>query len=140
MSEQQRRPTIRVGRRRDPRAETLPPAESKSSLPPAAGSRRSLTPGEREPGRYRRRATEPPEALARAADADEMMGRLLARATQAETRVRALEQVVARLNEDRLLLEARIADLEAGRKPKADLSIAAARALATELLSVLERL
>ncbi len=46
-----------------------------------------------------------------AADVDELLGRLLARATQAEVHAQHLEQTLARVNEERIVLEARVSEL-----------------------------
>jgi phage shock protein A len=88
MSEQ-RRPTQKLGRaRRDPRADSVPPSG-------------------------RSKESKRPEAIegATGGDIDELLGRLLARATQAEVHAQHLEQTLARLNEERVVLEARMADL-----------------------------
>lgn len=79
--------------KRDPRVDSVPPS----------------TRGARGPDSKR------PESLgldgAAAPDVDELLGRLLARATQAEVHAQHLEQTLSRLNEERVVLEARIAEL-----------------------------
>jgi phage shock protein A len=96
MSEQ-RKPTMRLGRaKRDPRADSVPPSmrkpDSKRDSLAAAG-----VDGVRDAGT--------------GGDIDELLGRLLARATQAEVHAQHLEQTLARLNEERVVLESRMADL-----------------------------
>jgi len=90
MSEQ-RRPTQKLGRaRRDPRTDSVPPS-----------------------GRGKDSKRPEPLAIegASGGDIDELLGRLLARATQAEVHAQHLEQTLARLNEERVVLEARMAEL-----------------------------
>ena len=90
MSEQ-RRPTQKLGRaKRDPRVDSVPPSgRSKDSKRPEALAIEGASGG----------------------DIDELLGRLLARATQAEVHAQHLEQTLARLNEERVVLEARMAEL-----------------------------
>jgi phage shock protein A len=89
MSEQ-RRPTARLGRaKRDPRIESVPPSARKSG----PDSKRETGSG------------------GDGTDIDELLGRLLARATQAEVHAQHLEQTLQRLNEERVVQEARMADL-----------------------------
>jgi phage shock protein A len=93
MSEQQRRPTARFGRtKRDPRVDSVPPS-SRAKDGRISESKRDAVDG------------------VPAGDIDELLGRLLARATQAEVHAQHLEQTLARLNEERAILEARMADL-----------------------------
>ena len=153
MSEQ-RRPTTRLGRKRDPRAESVPPSSRKSPD--------SVPPSNRKPERPERKA-EAELALERAdsgADMDEVLGRLLARATQAEVRAQHLEQTLARMNEERVVLEARLSELvrqlddadtsrgslEAqmrsmghSRRQDGPVTLAYVRSMAAELLRALDR-
>jgi chromosome segregation ATPase len=101
MSEQ-RRPTIRLGKKKDPRADSVPPSNRK---------RDSLRGAEIKPVEIQIDG----DALTReradaGGDIDELLGRLLARATQAELRAQQLEQTVARMNEERAILDARLAE------------------------------
>jgi phage shock protein A len=129
----QRRPTTRLGkaRQRDPRVDSVPPSTRKA------------------------------EAKDGAADIDELLGRLLARATQAEVHAQHLEQTLQRLNEERAVLEARAselarqledadthrASLEAqlrstsqSRRTEAPITLAYVRSMAAELVRALDRL
>jgi hypothetical protein len=137
----QRRPTMRFGRtKRDPRAESVPPSARKDGARP--DSKREL---EASP----------------AADVDELLGRLLARATQAEVHAQHLEQTLARLNEERAVLESRMADLvrqlddadtqrasleaqartvNQNRRTDAPVTLAYVRSMATELVRALDRI
>jgi len=141
MSEQ-RRPTARLGRaRRDPRVDSVPPS-----------------------GRARGGDSKRPEPLtadgAPAADVDELLGRLLARATQAEVHAQHLEQSLARLNEERAVLEARVNELtrllddadtqrasleaqlrttNATRRTDGPVTLAYVRSMAAELVRALDR-
>jgi hypothetical protein len=82
-----RRPTSRMGRvKRDPRVDSVPPSARKAG-----------------PDSKREEGTAP--------DIDELLGRLLARATQAEVHAQHLEQTLQRLNEERVVIEARMAEL-----------------------------
>jgi phage shock protein A len=94
MSEQQRRPTARFGRtKRDPRVDSVPPSSrAKEGRAPES---KHAAPVDGVP----------------AGDIDELLGRLLARATQAEVHAQHLEKTLARLNEERAILEARMAEL-----------------------------
>jgi phage shock protein A len=95
-----------------------------------------------------------------AADVDELLGRLLARATQAEVHAQHLEQTLARLNEERVVLEARVAELarqlddadtqrasleaqlrtgNASRRTDAPVTLAYVRSMAAELVRALDR-
>jgi phage shock protein A len=88
MSEQ-RRPTTKLGRaKRDPRVDSVPPS-----------------------GRTKESKRPDPPIEATGGDIDELLGRLLARATQAEVHAQHLEQTLARLNEERVVLEARMSEL-----------------------------
>lgn len=94
-------------------------------------------------------------------DIDELLGRLLARATQAEVHAQHLEQTLARLNEERAILESRMAELvrqlddadtqraslEAqvkttpqGRRTDGPVTLAYVRSMAAELVRALDRL
>ena len=102
-------------------------------------------------------ASRPPTARA---DVDELLGRLLARATQAEVHAQHLEQTLARLNEERVVLEARMADLvrqlddadthrasleaqgktvSRSRRTDGPVTLAYVRSMATELVRALDR-
>jgi hypothetical protein len=123
----QRRPTARFGRRanKDPRVDdSVPPTREPEKI-----DRRS----DRPSPRTRRTAPDLPvvavpasirnkdplgriadleselarERAERAAEAD-LLGQILARATQAEARVKILEQTLARVNEERTLAEAQL--------------------------------
>lgn len=137
MSEQ-RRPTARMGRKRDPRVDSVPPSARK--LPE---SKRDVAAVEG----------------AGAGDVDELLGRLLARATQAEVHAQHLEQTLARLNEERVILEARIAELTrqledadthrasleaevrtTPRRTDGPVTLAYVRSMAAELVRALDRL
>jgi phage shock protein A len=97
MSEQ-RRPTTKLGRakQRDPRVDSVPP------------SARGKDTNSRRPEPL---ALDGVVSGATGGDIDELLGRLLARATQAEVHAQHLEQTLARLNEERVVLEARMAEL-----------------------------
>ncbi len=140
MSEQ-RRPTQRVGRvKRDPRADSIPPSRGRGP------------------------ESKRPETLgvegAPAADVDELLGRLLARATQAEVHAQHLEQTLARLNEERIVLEARVSELQrqlddadterasleaqvrttnVSRRTDGPVTLAYVRSMAAELVRALDR-
>jgi len=94
-------------------------------------------------------------------DIDELLGRLLARATQAEVHAQHLEQTLARLNEERVVLEARMADLirqlddadtaraslevqvktvHQSRRTDGPVTLAYVRSMAAELVRALDRL
>ena len=93
-----RKPTTRLGRvKRDPRVDSTPPSARKSE------TRRPPTESKRPPS--------PSHGADGATDIDELLGRLLARATQAEVHAQQLEQTLQRLNEERLVLESRMMDL-----------------------------
>jgi len=143
MSEQ-RRPTVRMGRKRDPRADSVPPsgrkADAKRDDGPPSSDKQQGSGG----------------------DIDELLGRLLARATQAEVHAQHLEQTLARLNEERVVLEARMAELvrqledadtqrasleaqlkttsPAARRTEAPVTLAYVRSMAAELVRALDRL
>jgi len=133
---------MRLGRKRDPRMDSVPPSskkgDSKKELPAVT-----------------------PEVDKTGGDIDELLGRLLARATQAEVHAQHLEQTLARLNEERVVLEARMAELvrqlddadtqraslEAqvrtpaqGRRTDAPVTLAYVRSMAAELVRALDRL
>jgi len=101
------------------------------------------------------------ERSAAGGDMDEVLGRLLARATQAELRSQQLEQTLARVNEERVVLEARLselvrqledadtsrASLEAqvrstgqARRSEGPVTVAYVRSMAAELVRALDRL
>jgi phage shock protein A len=140
MSEQ-RRPTARLGKKRDPRADSLPPSARKGTESKRDGA------GAAE--------------AAPVSDVDELLGRLLARATQAEVHAQHLEQTLARLNEERVILEARMADLvrqlddadtnrarleaqvktaPSTRRTDGPVTLAYVRSMAAELVRALDRL
>lgn len=94
-------------------------------------------------------------------DIDELLGRLLARATQAEVHAQHLEQTLARLNEERVVLESRMANLvrqlddadtqrasleaqvkttSTGRRTDAPVTLAYVRSMAAELVRALDRM
>ena len=145
MSEQ-RRPTLRMGRKRDPRADSVPPSARK------ADAKRDGTDA----------AAVAVAAGATGGDIDELLGRLLARATQAEVHAQHLEQTLARLNEERVMLEARLSELvrqlddadtqrasleaqlrstnTSARRTEAPITLAYVRSMATELVRALDRL
>jgi hypothetical protein len=182
MSDSTRRPTQKLTRtRRDPRIDSVPPPreerlttsspvpkgavrttlQGRGTMPPS----RSLTP--KAPS-VRARAETVEEQLAReraerAADADHM-GQLIARAIKAETRAKQLEDMVARLNDERAKLEAEFqsakrafaeqlaeqrerfaAEPKTGRnkalaKAESSSSLSNVRTVATELVRLLDRL
>lgn len=124
MSDSTRRPTQKLTRtRRDPRIDSVPPPKEErlhTSAPvPKGAARTTLTGrGTMPPSRsltpkapsVRARAETVEEQLAReraerASDADHM-GQLIARAIKAESRAKQLEDMVARLNDERARLEA----------------------------------
>jgi hypothetical protein len=124
-----RKPTTKLGRqRRDPRTESVPPSrqteeillrarrKSDSGLPavlPERGLRGAAPPARVETRRGPSLEEElDRERAERAAEAD-LMGQILARATQAEARVRVLEQSLARVNEERVLAESQLAAVRA---------------------------
>jgi len=145
MSEQ-RKPTMRLGRaKRDPRADSVPPSMRKPD-----SKRDSLAAG----------ALDGATVNANAGDIDELLGRLLARATQAEVHAQHLESTLARLNEERVVLEARVtelvrqlddadtqrASLEAqlkttsqSRRTDGPVTLAYVRSMAAELVRALDR-
>ncbi len=165
MSEQ-RRPTVRLGKKRDPRAESVPPSSRKGGPDSAPPSNRK--PERRESARGLDAHARPDldAELARertdaGGDMDEVLGRLLARATRAEVRAQQLEQTLARLNEERVVLEARLAEvtrqlndadtarasLEAQarsvgpvRRNDGPVTLAYVRSMAAELVRALDRL
>ena len=133
----QRKPTTRLGRvkRGDPRVDSVPPSARKgeSRRPPASDG---------------------------ATDIDELLGRLLARATQAEVHAQQLEQTLQRLNEERVVLESRMTDLVrqleegdahratleaqlrstgSGRKSEGPVTLAYVRSMAAELVRAIDR-
>lgn len=109
-----RRPTTKVGRRRDPRLDSLPPDRPEERVVLRRASHPDL-PAARVIGKVRdpaARIAELEDALAqeraeRAAEAD-LLGQILARATQAEGRVSLLEQSLARANEERAIAEGQL--------------------------------
>jgi chromosome segregation ATPase len=122
--------------KRDPRVDSVPP------------SARKLGPESKR------------EAPDGATDIDELLGRLLARATQAEVHAQHLEQTLQRLNEERAVLEARMAELvrqledadthrasleaqakTAGgaRRSEGPVTLAYVRSMAAELVRALDR-
>jgi hypothetical protein len=164
MSEQ-RRPTVRLGKKRDPRVESVPPSSRKAgpdSVPPS-----NRKPERRDSSRgleVRTHAELDAELATERSDAggdmDEVLGRLLARATQAELRAQQLEQTLARLNEERIVLESRLsevvrqlddadtsrASLEAqvrtmgqARRTEGPVTLAYVRSMAAELVRALDR-
>lgn len=138
---------MRLGRaKRDPRADSVPPSmrkpDSKRDSLAAAGVDGAAVAGGGN------------------GDIDELLGRLLARATQAEVHSQHLEQTLARLNEERVVLEARMselirqlddadtsrASLEAqlrttsqSRKTDGPVTLAYVRSMAAELVRALDR-
>ncbi len=146
MSEQ-RRPTLRFGRKRDPRADSVPPSARSKDAKPSDPKREAAT-------------TDGPPSSG-GGDIDELLGRLLARATQAEVHAQQLEKTLARMNEERVLVEARMselvrqledadtnrASLEAqartvnqSRRTDGPVTLAYARSMAAELVRALDRL
>ncbi len=141
MSEQ-RRPTQRVNRvKRDPRTDSIPPSRGRGP-------------------ESKRPETSALDGTGAAADVDELLGRLLARATQAEVHAQHLEQTLARLNEERIVLEARVAELQrllvdadterasleaqvrttnASRRTDGPVTLAYVRSMAAELVRALDR-
>ena len=124
MSDSTRRPTQKLTRtRRDPRIDSVPPPKEErlavSSPAPKGSTRTTLTGrGTLPPSRsmtpkahsLRAGSDTAEEQLAReraerASEADHM-GQLIARVTKAEARARQLEDMVARLNDERAKLEA----------------------------------
>lgn len=100
-----RRPTTKLGRRRDPRAESVPPGRRLTQ--PELGA---VVVGKMKDPTARVAQLEQELARERAertAEAD-LMGQILARATQAEARVRLLEEALARANEERAIAEAQL--------------------------------
>lgn len=147
MSEQ-RRPTLRLGRKRDPRSDSVPPSARKSP----EGKRDGAPAASAADGA-------PPSGAGN--DIDELLGRLLARATQAEVHAQHLENTLARLNEERVVLEARMAELvrqiddadtqrasleaqlkstSSARRTEAPVTLAYVRSMAAELVRALDRL
>ena len=132
---------MRLGKKRDPRSDSLPPSARKPD------SKRDSLAAAGVDG-------------ATGGDIDELLGRLLARATQAEVHAQHLEQTLARLNEERVMLEARMtelvrqlddadthrASLEAqlktqsqSRKTEGPVTLAYVRSMAAELVRALDR-
>lgn len=124
----QRRPTARFGRRtKDPRSDdsSPPPREPEHVDRPRSDPPRRA--GRKTDAELHAVAAPPPsirtkdpagritdleselahERAERAAEAD-LLGQILARATQAEARVKILEQTLARVNEERALAEAQL--------------------------------
>lgn len=109
-----RHPTTKLGRRRDPRLDTLPPdgpvervvlrRTSRSGLPAARVIGKVTDPADRLAQIEAELAQERAE---RTAEAD-LLGQILARATQAEGRVALLEQSLARANEERAIAEGQL--------------------------------
>lgn len=127
-----------MGRKKDARADSVPPSARR--------------------GEAKRDGDAPPSDK-QGGDIDELLGRLLARATQAEVHSQHLEQTLARLNEERVVLEARMAELvrqlddadthraslevqvKAGaRRSEPPVTLAYVRGMATELVRALDRL
>jgi phage shock protein A len=143
----QRRPTARFGRaKRDPRVDSVPPSvqrkESKDGRGPE--SKRDALAVDGVAG----------------GDIDELLGRLLARATQAEVHAQHLEQTLSRLNEERAILEARMTELvrqiddadtmrasleaqvktvNSSRRTDGPVTLAYVRSMAAELVRALDR-
>ena len=122
------------------------------SVPPSGGRK--------EPPPSKRDIAEAAEG-ASGGDIDELLGRLLARATQAEVHAQHLEQTLARLNEERVVLEARMAELVrqlddadtqrasleaqlktggSSRRTDGPVTLAYVRTMAAELVRALDRL
>jgi hypothetical protein len=124
----QRRPTARFGRRtNDPRVdESVPPTREPERVDRPASDRPTAR-GRKTDAELHAVAASPPsirskdpvgritdleselahERAERAAEAD-LLGQILARATQAEARVKILEQTLARVNEERAMAEAQL--------------------------------
>lgn len=149
-----RRPTTRLGRKKDPRTDTLPPARAMSdSLLPRVEPLRKFPTEEARTGRSARLE----ELLAREkaerdSDADKM-GALLARATEAElsaknalATMKKLEARVAELEKENAALETQMAVFRRGGRPTMPErhdsvpTLATARSLATELGKVLDKI
>lgn len=118
-SDNQRRPTQKLGKvRRDPRADSIPPAVIEERVAERTTSGRPV-PKVSSPVPARGQHSGPPhtvasleaalakERAARAAEAGEI-GELLARATRAEARVRQLEELIAKLLDERAKLEVEV--------------------------------
>lgn len=151
-----RRPTTRLGRKKDPRVDTVPPPTPKRSVPPPSRGRTSegLLPrvdGGRKFGEEPK--TNPMNRLEdllarekaeREADADKI-GELLVRATRAEAerqklleRVADLEAKLSATERDKATLEGQVTG--GRRKHDSVPTLATARAIAGELARVLERI
>jgi hypothetical protein len=137
----QRRPTARFGRaKRDPRMDSTPPSSARKG------------PDSKREGEA---------ALPLVGDIDELLGRLLARATQAEVHSKQLEQMLQRMNEERVMLDARLADLQrqledadtmraslevqaktaaSQRRTDGPVTLAYVRSMAAELVRALDRI
>jgi phage shock protein A len=123
--------------KRDPRADSVPPSARKVGVE----SKR--------------------ESDGTGTDIDELLGRLLARATQAEVHAQHLEQTLQRLNEERVVLEARMAELvrqlddadtqrasleaqlkmtSQSRRTDGPVTLAYVRSMAAELVRALDRI
>ncbi len=178
-SDKERRSTQKFGRvRRDPRTDSVPPAAieerlSDSSLPPRLPNRPAprislpvARPRGPAPTLSELEGQLAKERAERAAEAGQI-GQLLARATQAESRVKQLEALVAKLIEQRAELEGEVVrqrhsfaaqlmeqrqaleHLAAAAKPQRNkltgklesvASLQSVRTMATELLRLLERI
>lgn len=110
-----RRPTTKLGRKRDPRLDSIPPSRGeerafrRTSDIPAAAPTGAVVGKMRDPSA---RIAQLEQDLAReraerTAEAD-LLGQILARATQAEARVSLLEQSLARANEERAIAEGQL--------------------------------
>ena len=115
-SDNQRRPTQKLGKvRRDPRADSIPPAVIEERVAERTTSGRpvpkvSAPVPARPSGPHTVAALEAQllkERAERAAEAGEI-GELLARATRAEARVRQLEELIAKLLDERAKLEVEV--------------------------------
>ena len=153
-----RRPTTRLGRKKDPRVDTVPPAPPKGRMSEQLIPK--VEPLKRFPDEARTgRSARLEELLAkeraeRDAEADRF-GELLARATAAEasikdalTQVAALESRLRELEREKAALESQIAVMRKGGKPTqaegtrhdSVPTLATARAMASELNRVLDKI
>lgn len=116
-SDNQRRPTQKLGKvRRDPRADSIPPAVIEERVVERTTSGRPVpkvsapVPARHHSGPHTVASLEAQlakERAERAAEAGEI-GELLARATRAEARVRQLEELIAKLLDERAKLEVEV--------------------------------
>lgn len=110
-----RRPTTKLGRKRDPRIDSVPPERSEERAFQRRASQSDIPVVGQPIGKMKdptMRVAQLEEELAReraerTAEAD-LMGQILARATQAEARVSLLEQSLARANEERAVAEGQL--------------------------------